>query len=861
VKGKKDPVQVYRVIAPTTTKTRFDVSAHRGLTPFVGRERELELLLDCFERAKAGRGQAVSIISEAGVGKSRLLYELRKAVVNEDATFLEGKCLSYSRGAAYHLHIDVLKANFDIRDGDGDSEIREKVKKGFEIVGADNDSTLPYILELLSVKESGIDRISLSPEARKDRTIEALKQLVLRGSELRPLILAFEDLHWADKSSEEVLRYELEAIPGARVLMIFTYRPEFVHTWSGKSYHNQVNLNRLSNRESLVMVNHLLATDNLDRGLEEFILEKTEGIPFFLEEFIKSLRDLKMIERRNNTYCIAKDVQDMAIPSTIQDVIMARVDTLPDRAKAVLQTGSVVGREFSHDLIVRVMQLSEQELLSQLSVLKSSELLYERGIYPELIYVFKHALTNDIAYDSLLVKKKTETHEKIAVAIEELYAGRLEQYYQILAEHFIKSRNYERAAEYSQLAAESAERSGSIGDAISYAEERVSSLERLMLTDEVQNKIIEGRTALGLYKIRMMYYSEAKEAVEPIVASALQSDDKRTVVNILTILGNYEFFVEESVSKALEHLENAIKISEEIEDSTSLGFTSWRLGVALSLSCEFEKAAGFFEKAAEINIAANNSWGISVTKSFLSYFIYFLTGKMNIAYQAAKEAVQIAEESDDVYSKAVGYTAFGISCYGKGFLAEAKEHLFKGAGLCEKINLFVWNAIAHWNLGEIYYQIGKFRDSKKHFSAAFSSYRQAGGLQSLTTLLQISLEMAKVMNNERDIELEWLYAYENKLKQYEGWKLRYIGQIVLNIDDQRYVEAEDLIKQAIEADAQVGMKWYLGRDYTLYADFLKRKGDQRKANENLNKAIELFKECEADGWVKMTEEEMRALSS
>ncbi|MGD9041956.1 MAG: adenylate/guanylate cyclase domain-containing protein, partial [Desulfobacteraceae bacterium] len=202
IKGKEEPVRVYRTIAPSTRRTRFDVSAERGLTPFVGRERELELLIDGFQRAKEGRGQAFSIVSEAGVGKSRLLYEFRKAVASEDVMFLEGKCLSYSRGVAYHLHIDSLKANFDISESDGDLEIREKVERGLNILGVDEASTLPYFLELLSVKESGIDKIALSPEAKKDRIMEAFKRITLKGSEIRPLILAYEDLHWVDKSSE-----------------------------------------------------------------------------------------------------------------------------------------------------------------------------------------------------------------------------------------------------------------------------------------------------------------------------------------------------------------------------------------------------------------------------------------------------------------------------------------------------------------------------------------------------------------------------------------------------------------------------------------------------------------------------------
>jgi class 3 adenylate cyclase len=299
IKGKAEPLKVYRAIAPSTRRTRFDVSAERGLTPFVGRERELELLLDGFERCKGGRGQAFSIMAEAGVGKSRLLYEFRKAVTSEDVTFLEGRCLSYSRGMAYHPTIDILKANFDIRESDGDAQIGEKVKRGLKILGADEATTLPYLLELLSVKESDIDKIPLRPEVKKDRIMEAVKRITLKGSEIRPLILVYEDLHWVDKSSEDALKFVLESIPGARVLMIFTYRPEFVHTWGGKSFHSQLNLNRLSNRESLSMVAYLLGTEEIDRDLEELILEKTEGVPFFIEEFIKSLQGLKIIERKD----------------------------------------------------------------------------------------------------------------------------------------------------------------------------------------------------------------------------------------------------------------------------------------------------------------------------------------------------------------------------------------------------------------------------------------------------------------------------------------------------------------------------------------------------------------------------------
>ena len=301
----------------------------------------------------------------------------------------------------------------------------------------------------------------MSPEAKKDRIIEAIKRIVLKGSEMRPLIIAFEDLHWMDKSSEDVVRSHLESIPGSKVLLIFTYRPEFVHTWGSKSYHNQLTLHRLSNRESLEMVTHILGTKEIEKSFEELILEKTEGVPFFIEEFIKSLKDLKIIERKENTYQLSKDIQKLAIPSTIQDVIMARVDSLPERAKEVLQTGSVIEREFSYPLINRVTGFPEKELLSHLSVLKDSELLYERGIYPQSNYIFKHALTREVVYDSILAKRKKKLHEEIGNAIEELYKDNLSEHYEVLAEHYFLSENYLKSAEYSRLAGKKAEKTAS----------------------------------------------------------------------------------------------------------------------------------------------------------------------------------------------------------------------------------------------------------------------------------------------------------------------------------------------------------------------------------------------------------------
>jgi predicted ATPase/class 3 adenylate cyclase len=860
IKGKEEPVKIYRVIAPSTLRTRFDVSTERGLTSFVGRERELELLLDGFKRAKQGRGQAFSVVAEAGVGKSRLLYEFRKAVANEDVTFLEGKCLSYSRGVAYHPIIDILKSNFDVGEGDNDLEIKDKVNKSLQILGVDETSTLPYLLELLSVKDSGIDKIPMSPEATKDRIIEAVNRITLKGSEIRPLIMATEDLHWIDKSSEDYLKVLLDSISGARIFLLYTYRPEFVHTWSVKSYHSQVNLNRLSNRESLAMATHLLGSEEITRDLEDLILEKTEGVPFFIEEFIKSLKDLKIIEKKNGTYHLAKGMQVVSIPSTIQDVIMARVDSLPEGAKGLLQTGSVIEREFSYELIKRVASIAQEELLSYLSALKDSELLYERGIYPEATYIFKHALTREVVYDSILTKRKMKLHGQIGNAIEELYKDNLDEYYGIFAHHYITGENFEKGAKYSQLAGKKAEKGASFNDAVAYGEKRISCLEKLPVADDVQKKIIDARTTLGLYLSQTGNFASAKEAIDPITDVAMKSGYKRRISQICTLIGIYYIWVKTDIPKAVDHLEESLRIAEEIGDPASLLFANFWLGIALSEDCELEKAGYHINKALDINVASNSLWGIVVMKSALGGYNYNHKGRVDMAFQTTHEALRIAEESNDIYSKTWAYTYHGWSCYYKGLLEEAIVHLLEGAEFCEKINSFRQNFDAHRALAFCYLDIGDYKKSKFHSNNAITIAEHARYCLDEIYFTNIVLATAKAMNNERGIHLESLYGYatENKLRIHDGLIRRYIGQIRLN--DKHISETGDWIKRAIEADKRNGMLWHLGRDYALYADLFKRKGDRSKAKKNLSKAIEILKECGADGWVEKYEKELTSVS-
>jgi tetratricopeptide (TPR) repeat protein len=320
--------------------------------------------------------------------------------------------------------------------------------------------------------------------------------------------------------------------------------------------------------------------------------------------------------------------------------------------------------------------------------------------------------------------------------------------------------------------------------------------------------------------------------------------------------------VEENYPEASKALEKAFKISEEVKDIITSVLANFWLGCALGFNCEFERSTNYFQRAIDVNLAVKNLWGIAAMKSALSYFSYYQNGKIDLQFQTTQEALRIAEESGDIYSKALGYTSHGISCYGKGLLEEAQKHLLKGAEFCEKINYHAWNAVALFNLGETYFETGDFKRSKEHYEKGSWALENIRSYPSWANFAKVCLARSKVMNKGKDIDLESLYIYfrNNKVKILEGWFQRYIGEILLNIDDQHISEAEHWIRNAIEADQRNRMMFSLGKDYALYAELFKRKGDRLKTQENLGKAIEIFKECGADGWVEKYERELVALS-
>jgi tetratricopeptide (TPR) repeat protein len=632
------------------------------------------------------------------------------------------------------------------------------------------------------------------------------------------------------------LKYVLESIPGARILLIFTYRPEFVHTWGAKSYHSQVMLNRLSNRESLMMVSHLLGTQELDRDLEEFILEKTEGIPFFIEELIKSLKDLKIIEKEDNRYRITKDIKEVAIPATIQDVIMARVDSLPQEMKGLLQTVSVVGRESSYDLIKRLTDLAEQELLSQLSVLKDSELLYERGIYPQSTYVFKHALTQDVAYDSLLLKRRKEIHEEIGEVIEALYLDRLEEHHELLAYHYARSANTDKALQYLDLANQKAAKLNAMEEAKTYFDEAMELLDALPETEENRQRRISLLVNQGIVFLLLLRSPEYYDLLIRFEPMARGLENPELMGAFYARLGYCEYSFG-NIDQAIQTLTKAAELCEAAGNAEEAAYAYVFWGWS-----HFDR--GDYDRVLALNEDLLRTMEHQFNLRFHTYALsvasraYACLGRWDEAVEEGQKALSVAQEFSDNSLISWSASNLSIAYTWRGDLARAVEC---GELAVKKAPTPVDKAWGQRSLGWAWCRSGETTRGIELLTTVLPIVR-AGGFTSMEITLMCFLGEGYWLAGEDDKARQTL---EKGLEMAERYGVRYelgfahrlLAEISLKNNPAQaapHFEKSIAIFQEIKAENELAMA------YAGYGRLHKKQGEIARAREYLTKALEIF---------------------
>ena len=468
VKGVSEPVNVYEVTGLGPLRTHFQLSAQRGLTKFVGREAEVQAIARAAELARLGHGQIVGVVAEPGVGKSRLFYEFK--LRNQSGWMvLEAYSVSHGKASAYLPVLDLLHSYFRIEPADDARTRREKLNGKIVTLDRALEDTLPYLFGLLGIIEGNDPLAQIDGQVRRRRTLDAIKRILLRESLNQPLMLMFEDLHWIDEETQALLDLMTDAIRSSRVLLLVNYRPEYRHEWGNRTSYTQIRLEPLGKESADEMLTALLGESIEVAPLKRLIIEKTEGTPFFIEETIQALFEDGTLTR-NGQVKIMRSLGQLRIPATVQAVLASRIDRLPAAEKQLLQTLAVIGTQFPLRLAVEVAAKPEEELTPMLSSLQQREFIFEQLAGGDIEYTFKHALTHDVAYNSILTERRKQLHGQIGAALETLYAANIDDHLSELAHHYARSANPAKAVEYCLRACKQSSDLGSFAEAVAHFE-------------------------------------------------------------------------------------------------------------------------------------------------------------------------------------------------------------------------------------------------------------------------------------------------------------------------------------------------------------------------------------------------------
>ena len=468
VKGLAEPVEVFELIGASTVRRRLQAAVARGLTRFVGRQTELDALSHAQERAGAGHGQVVALVGEAGVGKSRLVYEFVHSHRTRAWLVLESASVSYGKATPYFPVIDLLKRYTHVEEHDDTRTIRAKVTGQALTLDETLQDTIPALLALLDALPDDSPFRQLEPAQRRQRTLTALKRVLLRESQVQPLLLVCEDLHWIDSETQALLDSLVESLPTAQILLLVNYRPEYQHGWGSKTYYTQLRLDPLPPMSADAFLHALLGDDASLEPFTPLLITRTEGNPFFLEESVRTLVETGVLQGERGAYHLGHALQTIQVPATVQAVLAARIDRLPPEAKGLLQTAAVIGTEVPLPLLQAIADMPEEVLHRSLAHVQATELLYETRLFPACEYTFKHALTHEVAYGSLLQERRRALHARIVEALEALAGDRVTEQVERLAHHALRGEVWDKALMYCRQAGEKAMARPAYREAVEY---------------------------------------------------------------------------------------------------------------------------------------------------------------------------------------------------------------------------------------------------------------------------------------------------------------------------------------------------------------------------------------------------------
>jgi class 3 adenylate cyclase/tetratricopeptide (TPR) repeat protein len=595
LKGIAAPVQVYRVLSASGAQSRLEAAGSRGLTPFVGREQEVTLLLERWQQAREGRGQVVVLSGEAGIGKSRLVQVIRERTGSEAALCLEFRCLPYHTNSAWYPVIEHLARLLQFHRDDVPEKRVARLERVLEAYRLPLQDVVPLLTALLSLPvPTHYPPLNLSPQRQKQQTQQALVAWLVAEAERQPVLAVWEDLHWADPSTLELLSLVLDQTPTAPLLTLLTCRPDFCPPWGTRSHLSQLTLPRFTRPQVEEMIARVTGGKALPAEVVEQIVTKTDGVPLFVEELTKTVLESGLLQEEAHAYVLTGPLPALAIPATLQDSLMARLDRLVT-AKGVAQLGAVIGRRFSFELLQAIAPLDAETLQRELTTLVEAELLYQHSLPPQATYIFKHALIQEAAYQSLLKRTQQQYHQRIAQVLEAQFPEIIEAQPELLAHHYTEAGLTTQAISYWQRAGQRAVEHSANLEALGHLGKALEMLETLPHTPERTPQELAVQITLGPALMATRGYAAPEVEKAYTWARELCQQLGETPQLFTVLRGLWGWYIGRAELHAAHELgEQCLALAQRAQNSAFFLWVHYALGMTLFHLGEFAAARAHF---------------------------------------------------------------------------------------------------------------------------------------------------------------------------------------------------------------------------------------------------------------------------
>jgi class 3 adenylate cyclase/tetratricopeptide (TPR) repeat protein len=863
VKGLAAPVEVCELVGATAIRRRLQAAAARGLTRFVGRQTELAALQHALARAGAGHGQLMAVLGEAGVGKSRLVYEFIHSHRLQEWLVLESASVSYGKATPYLPVIDLLKRYAHVEAHDDARTIRAKVTGQVLTLDDALQETIPALLALLEALPEDSPFRQLDPPQRRQRTLEALKRVLLRESQAQPLLLVFEDLHWIDAETQTLLDSLVESLPTARLLLLVNYRPDYQHGWGSKTYYAQLRLDPLPPANAEALLEALLGHNASLVPLQQFLITRTEGNPFFLEESVRTLAETGMLLGGPGVYQLAQALPTIHVPATVQAVLAARMDQLPAEEKRLLQAAAVIGHAIPLHLLQAIAELSEEAIHRGLTHLQTAEFLYETRLFPELEYTFKHALTHEVAYSSLLQERRRALHTTIVEAIERLYPDRLAKQVERLAHHALRGEVWDKAVAYCHQAGVKATDRSAYPEAAAYLEQALEALPHLPEDRGTREQAIDIRLNLRPVLFPLGELKRALDRLREAETVAEHLHDQRRLGQVLASTISC-WWLMGAPECAVEYGERALTIAVALGDVGLQVTSHLSLGQAYVTMGHYRRAADYFRRTIESlkGHRLSQRFGAAILPTVLSraWFVWCLAelGEFGEGMVPGEEAIQMAEAVGHPFSLLNACYSLGLLHLRRGDLHKAIPVLEQGLEVCNAWGLHTlgFHGVASF-LGTAYVLAGRAAEALPLLERVVKQTDAMGVVSDhvlgVIPLGEGYLRAGRIGDALRLARHAAEVCHQHQERGHEAWALRLLGEIHAHLDPPAVELAEEYYRQALSLANELDMRPLQAHCHRGLGLLYAKIGRREKVRVELSAAIALYRAMEMTFWLPQAE--------